>query len=271
MTDITQCPQCSTRFKVTQAQRESHQGMVRCGRCQAVFNAAAHLYDDTPSPQLALPIEAPEEPAPHPPAGQSSTTDSAAAEHYIATAAADAELDEQDFSYLEDVYEAPQPVKPARRWPWVTASALLLLLLGVQAAYFYRVDIAARLPALKPAMLQVCGVLKCSIPLPQQIDLLILESSSMEADPSQANAITLSALLRNNAPYALAYPNIELTLTNYDDKPLARRTFRPQEYLAAGENADAGLPANRETSVKLHLNTNDLKPAGYRLYLLYPQ
>lgn len=270
MTDVTQCPQCSTRFKVTQAQRESHQGMVRCGRCQAVFNAAAHLYDDTPSPQLALPIEAPEALAPHPPAEHASTTDSAATAHYSATAAAEAGQDEQYFSYLEDVYEAPPAVKPTRRWPWVTAAVLLLLLLGMQASYFFRVDIAARLPALKPAMLRVCGVLKCSIALPQQVELLNLESSSMEADPGQANAITLSALLRNNAPYALAYPSIELTLTNYDDKALARRTFRPQEYLAAGENADAGLPANRETSVKLHLNTNDLKPAGYRLYLLYP-
>lgn len=260
MTDITQCPQCGTRFKVTQAQRESHQGMVRCGHCQAVFNAAAHLYDETPSPQLALPIEPPETAVAHTPA-EPVTPPHAAAETDAA----------QDFSYLEDVYEAPRPVRPALAWPWLTGAALLFLLLGVQAAYFYRVEIASRFPAVKPAMERVCMALKCSIPLPQQADLLNLESSAMEADPAHPSDITLSALLRNNAPYAQAYPNIELTLTNYDDKALARRTFSPEEYLSTGNNAQAGLPANSETLVKLHLNTNDLKPAGYRLYLLYPQ
>lgn len=264
MTDITQCPQCGTRFKVSQEQRESHQGMVRCGRCQAVFNAAAHLYDDTPSPQLALPIE-PVEPSatPHAEAGTNATT--------YTLPAQDTQHDNQDFSYLEDIYEAPQAAPPRRNWPWVLAFVILLCALLLQATYFYRTELASRLPALKPAMVRICTELKCSIPLPRQIDLLSLESSSMETDPAQPNTITLSALLRNRATYALAYPDIELTLTNFDDKPVARRTFLPEEYLPAGEDGKAGLLANHETSVKLHLNTADLKPAGYRLYLLYPQ
>ncbi len=256
MTEITQCPQCGTRFRVTQAQRESHQGMVRCGRCQEVFNAAAHLYDDEPSPQLVLPIE-PVEHA-HPPKNLEASPDAAAAQ------------DSNDFSYLDDVYEVPQPARQ-HRWPWRIAALALLLLLAAQAVYFYRVELSASQPTLKPALAHACAVFKCTIPLPQQPDLLSIESSALEADPTQANVITLSTLLRNRAPYALAYPNLELTLTNFDDKALARRTFRPEEYLSASDNEKLGLPANRETSVKLHLNTTDLKPAGYRLYLLYPQ
>ena len=56
MNAITQCPQCGTRFKVSHEQMETHLGMVRCGRCQEVFNARQHLHDDQPSPQLSLPI-----------------------------------------------------------------------------------------------------------------------------------------------------------------------------------------------------------------------
>lgn len=268
MTDITQCPQCSTRFKVSSEQQQSHQGMVRCGRCQAIFNAAAHLYDDTPSPQLDLPIEPAEPPAivitpePHPEINDSSDN---------ADTDIPEETDHQDFSYLEDVYEAPKPVPQPFSWPSLFGSVLLALLLAMQAAYFYRVEIAARHPSLKPAMVSICAMLRCDIPLPQRDDLLSIESSALEADPTQANVITLNALLRNRAPYALAYPNIELTLTNFDDKPIARRTFRPEEYLPAGDDEKSGLPANRESGIKLHLNTTDLKPAGYRLYLLYPQ
>jgi len=31
------------------------------------------------------------------------------------------------------------------------------------------------------------------------------------------------------------------------------------------------LAANRELNVKLNLDTTDIKPSGYRLFLFYPQ
>jgi predicted Zn finger-like uncharacterized protein len=57
MSDITLCPQCATRFKVSEEQLEAHDGMVRCGRCQNVFNAREHLQEEVPSPQLSLLID----------------------------------------------------------------------------------------------------------------------------------------------------------------------------------------------------------------------
>ncbi|MBU0690001.1 MAG: zinc-ribbon domain-containing protein [Gammaproteobacteria bacterium] len=61
MNDTTLCPQCATRFKVSEEQLDAHDGLVRCGRCQNVFNAREHLQDDEPSPQLSLLID--EEPS----------------------------------------------------------------------------------------------------------------------------------------------------------------------------------------------------------------
>ena len=54
MNAVTQCPECGTRFKVSQAQLDMHQGMVRCGRCQAIFNATKPLHYNELSPQLTL-------------------------------------------------------------------------------------------------------------------------------------------------------------------------------------------------------------------------
>lgn len=62
MSEVTLCPQCATRFKVSDEQLEAHDGLVRCGRCQNVFNAREYLQQDEPSPQLSLLID--EEPAP---------------------------------------------------------------------------------------------------------------------------------------------------------------------------------------------------------------
>lgn len=59
MNDITRCPECDTRFKVSEEQLAAHEGLVRCGRCQNVFNAREHLQAEEPSPQLSLPIGEP--------------------------------------------------------------------------------------------------------------------------------------------------------------------------------------------------------------------
>ena len=43
----TRCPACSTVFRVTSDQLRAKAGKVRCGYCQAVFNAFDELIDET--------------------------------------------------------------------------------------------------------------------------------------------------------------------------------------------------------------------------------
>ncbi|HET7833742.1 MAG TPA: DUF3426 domain-containing protein [Gallionella sp.] len=191
----------------------------------------------------------------------------------VASAAADREVQVQDFSPLyEPAVLMPERFeRPKKRtWPWTIGALLLLLALLAQIAYYFRGELAARLPGLKPALVSYCELLQCSVPLPQKAELLSIESSGLEAEPGNENQITLSALLRNRAAYVQAFPHLELTLHDSQDKPLARRTFRPTDYLPAGENEAAGLPANRELGIKLRLTTVALRPMGYRLVLFYP-
>lgn len=42
---LTQCPHCDTVFQVSEEQLQVAQGRVRCGRCQGVFDALAHPYE----------------------------------------------------------------------------------------------------------------------------------------------------------------------------------------------------------------------------------
>ena len=131
-----------------------------------------------------------------------------------------------------------------------------------------RTDLAARLPSLKPALVGYCRLLKCSVPLPQKAELLSIESSGLEADPARENQIILNALLRNRATFTQAFPSLELTLNDAQDKPVARRVFRPADYLPLAENEKSGLLPNREIIIRLHLNTANLNPVGYRLMLV---
>ena len=259
MSAITQCPQCGTRFKISQEQIEIHQGMVRCGRCQDVFNAQQYLHDDEPSPQLSLPIAAEDEPGmPDTDEARDEQTESAAPAPFTPIKQA------QHFFVLKmDDVAAEQPEEQKRRWPLVMAALLLSLALLAQALYFFRVEIAARLPGLKPALVSACLALNCDIPLPQQAEQLSIESSDLELNPTRANVITLNATLRNNASYAQTYPHLELTLSDTADQVMARRSFAPQDYLRAGENEKQGLNGRREASIKLHLDISDLKASGY--------
>ena len=56
MTDsfVTQCPHCQTRFRVNHAQLSVARGVVRCGSCLQVFNAARQLLEQraqAPAPE----------------------------------------------------------------------------------------------------------------------------------------------------------------------------------------------------------------------------
>jgi predicted Zn finger-like uncharacterized protein len=152
---------------------------------------------------------------------------------------------------------------------WIAGCCLLVLLLMAQAVYFFRVGIATNLPALKPALVGYCDLLGCQVSLPRHAESISIESSGLEADPEHENIITFSALLRNRASYALEFPVLALTLNDNQDKTLARRLLMPADYLPATENKLAGFPASHEVSIRLNLNTADLKPLGYRLELFY--
>jgi len=173
---------------------------------------------------------------------------------------------------IESPNETPDetPVKRAA-WPWVTGILIFMLLLAAQSAYFFRVSLAAHLPALKPALVSYCGLLNCDVPLPRNSELMSIDSSSLNADPDHENQVNLDALLRNRANYTLAFPVLSLTLNDMQDKPLASRTFVPADYLPAGETEARGLPANHELSIQLHMDTAELRPVGYRLELYYPK
>lgn len=252
MHGTTICPNCNTRFKIAEAQLESHHGMVRCGHCLQTFDARPGFVPDKPHPQLELPmLDTPDSP---------SLSDLPVLQPMT--------LAEQ-VAIVEDE-DASTYHSRLRSWPWAMASLLLVLLFLAQSAYFFRIELAARMPDLKPALISYCQILKCTIPLPQKTDLIGIESSDIEADPNHENQINLNALLRNRASFAQAFPNLELTLNDVQDNPLARRVFRPADYLPPSESQAAGLLPGRELAIKLHLDTQELKPMGYRLVLLYP-
>ena len=262
MTEVTKCPKCHTRFKVTDAQLDAHDGLVRCGRCRHVFDARKHLHDDEPSPQLSLPIEPVPQtrefdltPIPNIPELETQRTTLA-----------------QQVRFVEELTDEV-PEKPVRKPSWLGILLALLLALALlgQSAYYFRVELGARLPGIKPLLAGYCAKLDCTVTLPKKADLIAIDSSELESDPNQSNVVTLHVLVHNRAPFAQAHPSLELTLTNMQDQAIARRVFNPADYLKTGDDGKLGVPANRDLDIKLRMDTTELKPSGYRLFLFYPK
>lgn len=162
---------------------------------------------------------------------------------------------------------------PRRSWPWALAALLALLLLLVQALVQFRVELAVLWPESKPALRALCATLGCKLPLPHKVDLLGLEASDLHPDPRNKGQLVLTATLKNRAPFAQTYPDLELTLTDTADQALLRKILVPAEYLPKNVDASPGFAANGELALTLSLvpaGSAYATAAGYRLYLFYP-
>ncbi|MGK2952392.1 MAG: DUF3426 domain-containing protein, partial [Thiobacillus sp.] len=152
-------------------------------------------------------------------------------------------------------------------WLWGVASALLLIVLLAQTTYFLRDTLVSRLPQARPALEQACAVLGCTLSLPKNLALLQIVGSDLQTESN--GQLRLSLTLGNRAGHAQAWPVLMLTLTDQRNRPLARRSFAPSEYLGDTERIAAGLPPRSEQALSLPLAVRDLAPMGFDLQLTY--
>lgn len=191
------------------------------------------------------------------------------------TSATADELDQAD----DSAYEEPAFVKQGRRRQRVHRTMRVLMAIGLpvlliafllQSVYIFRNQLAARFPDAKPALLTACGMIGCQLGLPMQIEAVAIESSELQAASTDQNTLSLSVLLGNHSPIVQAWPSIELTLNDADDKPIVRRVFGPSDYLPASQEIKTGFAPKSEQAIKLYFELSQLKASGYRVYLFYP-
>jgi predicted Zn finger-like uncharacterized protein len=193
----------------------------------------------------------------------------AAAEDLLPTRAA-RELPEHG-RWLEEVTSpTASPVEQSLTRPFAIVAALLVVTLAGQLVFHFRSTIASRVPALRPAFEGLSEALGSKLPLPRHAELLSIETSDLQTDPERNKLLSLQATLRNRASYAQAYPALELTLTDTNDKAVARRVFLPEQYLPPAALDDESLPANADVEIRLWLEAREIHAAGYRLYVFYP-
>ena len=156
--------------------------------------------------------------------------------------------------------------RPVRAGLWA-ALLVLLLALALQWVLSRRDWLAAREPALVPALQAVCQVVGCQIAPYRQLETIVIDSSAFNR--VSANAFRFSVTLRNTADMPVATPSLELTLTDAQDQALVRRVVSAAELGAppalAARGEFSGTNALTVTSV-----SNPSAIVGYRLMAFYP-
>jgi predicted Zn finger-like uncharacterized protein len=279
---LTRCPQCGTTFRALQEQLAARGGLVRCGKCAAVFDGVEHRVEEgaatEPSPQLRL-FDAGAAAGARPGAdapGAHAEAAASAAEHARAAAiarraAAPSPPPQAEDDALPHFLEVEAP-DTRRTLLWALGVLLAALALLAQLALYYRTEIATLVPQTRPHLAEACRLLGCELRLPRRPDLLSLESSDLQADNRREGLIVLNAVIRNRAPFAQEHPALELTLTDAADKPVVRRVLQPAEYLDAAARAALaqGIAAGGESVLRVHFDTRGVRATGYRVYLFYP-
>ena len=173
-----------------------------------------------------------------------------------------------DVSFLRDKRTASFWYKPLMRATLVFLSLALLLGLAGQIVLHERDRIVASEPGLKPWLLEICGLLNCTLSPLRRIESIVIDSSSFTK--IRGDSFRLNFTLKNTAAVALAVPAIELTLTDSLDQPVVRRVFLPAELGVKIDTLAAGSewPASLAVAVKAGSMVD--RVAGYRLLAFYP-
>jgi hypothetical protein len=152
---------------------------------------------------------------------------------------------------------------------WSLGTALLVVLLAGQFVYFYS-SVLARDPALRPVMREVCAWLGCEIGPVHDVRLIELAETTIAPHPKYLGALRIRASLVNRAPYSQPLPLMEVTLTDSQGKALARRQFKPGDYLEPSQARMESIAPNVVVSALLDVTTPDESAVGYEIQLVTP-
>lgn len=154
--------------------------------------------------------------------------------------------------------------RPGVRLALAGLSLLLVVLLALQVALHFRHALAALHPPLREPLNALCGIAGCEIKPWKRIEALSIDATSL--NPIGSGGYKLNLALRNKTGVDVAAPSIELSLTDANGAPLARRVMGPE----AMSPALTQINAESEQALSLVFSTGGQRVSGYSVNIFYP-
>jgi len=172
-------------------------------------------------------------------------------------------LDDDDFRLAEELAASAR----ARRvgWAWGSGALLMALLLAAQLAHHFRQPLS-RDASVGPVLREIYS--RLGHPLAPSWNLGAFELrqwGATESALSAAGSLKVRASIRNGAAFAQPLPLLRLELDDRFGGTVARRDFRPAEYLKDPAQATRLLAAGAATEAELTIVDAATDAVGYRL------
>lgn len=234
---VTRCPRCRTVFMVRPEQLAIRKGVVRCGRCDTVFRARTR--------PMAASLSRAKSPSTPPDVG------AVIAESAVATAP-----------------------PAARRLPssaiWLTGLVVLVIATLLQTVRIAAPTLVVWVPFAQPWLASACAVLGCEARLPLDLRRMDLTTAGVTHDARGVDRLRVAATLVNRATHLQDWPALELTLSDLHGAVLARRAYRPPEYVHNHDMLGRGLPPGIAVPIEFMIKRPGADPGGYELRLISP-
>ena len=144
---------------------------------------------------------------------------------------------------------------------------LLVVSLGAQYTYFHFHELS-RLPQLRPALAQVCGLLGCELAPQSDVSRIVGTNLVVRSHPFEKNALVIDVILKNQAQFEQPYPVVQLNFEDVNGDPVASRRFLPEEYISDDALTGATMPPNTPIHLTLEIQDPGREAVNYQLLFL---
>ena len=281
---LARCPDCATVFRVAPADLRAARGLVRCGVCFGVFDAVEALEDPAQPILPAAVVEALPDPQETTGLDPSEEMDRNRTEAFSAEpkrnrsaavlgragALADPDTGTGPVTTPELTAHAMRLAskRPRARAGWVALTALMMLCLFAQLAWFRGAEVLRAYPGLQEPLAKGCAFAGCRLPGPRDPGAVRVMERDLREHPRYRDALLVNAILVNQAAFAQPYPILELALYDTEGAVVAGRRFEPREYLDRALDADGLMSAGQPLHVVLELVGPKRPPASFELRFL---
>ena len=230
---FTDCPECRRQFHIRADQIAAAAGEVRCGFCGRQFNALQRLRDAPLSAEAAAPAPLPDPQFDIAPPVRGRPARSA--------------------PVPPELLPEPAPERSSRNPGWSAAALLLVLIAGMQLAWFHRDTLIGRFPDLRPWTERLCGRIGCEVLEFRDLSAMELVNRDVRVHPLYENSLLVNATIRNAAARTQRWPRVQLVLYDTEGRAIAQRNFTPGEYLGAAADTGPGMPPRSSAHLVLEI------------------
>lgn len=235
------CPECETRFRVTQEQLAVANGRVRCGACLTVFDLN-HLVQGPADNAVPVPDEEP------------------------------GTVADRDIGPIEAQRVATPPARERARptrsaaigmfaLGYVVAGILLAaLVLGLQYPAW------SQEPAYRPVYQAACAIAPCELALLRDIAAIEVNPGPPVRAPGPPPELAVTVELANGAAFRQPFPTLVLRTADSDNRTLTEHQLAPLDYLRDGHTRQMSRDAT--TTVELRVPDPGEHAVSYALSLL---